>query len=61
MSPKFRPPPWKRAEAMMSMLAFIVPAMVKAITTSMSSKRKIFFLSPSVLPTTLRWVSAECK
>jgi len=32
-----------------------------AITTSMVSKRKIFLFCSSVVPTTLRWVKAECK
>ena len=46
---------------MMSMLAFMVPAMAMAMITSTSSKRKIFFLSSSVRPTTLRCVRAEWR
>jgi hypothetical protein len=41
MSPtSVSPPSWKRAAAMRSMLALMVLAMVMAITTSISSKRK---------------------
>ena len=45
MSPTpVRPSALKSAAAMMSMLALIAPAMAMAITTSTSSKRKIFAL-----------------
>jgi hypothetical protein len=46
---------------MLSMLKLITPAMPMAIITSIVSKRKILFFSSSVLPTTRRWVKAECR
>ena len=52
---------WNTAAAVMSMLMLTSPAMLIAITTSTSSKRKIRRFSSSVAPTTRCCVSAECR
>ena len=52
---------WKTAAAVISMLMLIRPAIVIAITTSTSSKRKIFLRASGVTPTIRRCVSAECR
>ena len=53
--------PWKAAAATVSIAMLITPATPIAMTTSQRSKRKIFFCSSSVAPTTRRWVSAEWR